>query len=110
MSFKIKAPYNIDNTPVYFVKEENGILGRANMCGTITINDKVRDPSQIKNIISHESVHLKQIKDGRLAYDDNNIYHRKSGKGKWSTVKRSNSVDGAKSHWWEKEAYKKEKK
>ena len=25
MSFKIKSPYNIDNTPIYFVKEEENV-------------------------------------------------------------------------------------
>ena len=52
-------------------------------------------------------VHIKQMKDGRLAYDDNNIYHRKSGKGKWKVKKRSNKVDGSPSSWWEREAYNK---
>ena len=37
MSFKIKSPYNIDNTPIYFVKEEDGVLGRTNMNCSITI-------------------------------------------------------------------------
>ncbi len=31
MSFKLTAPYQIDNTPIYFVEEEDGILGRANI-------------------------------------------------------------------------------
>jgi len=52
-------------------------------------------------------VHVKQIKDGRLAYDDNNIYHRKNGKGKWKVKKRSKQVDGSPINWWEAEAYKK---
>jgi hypothetical protein len=107
MSFKIKPPYNIDNTPIYFVEEEDGVLGRANMNGTITINSKVKSPNQVKEIIKHEKVHIDQMKDGRLAYDDNNIYHRKSGKGKWSTVKRSKQADGSPVTWWEKEAYNK---
>ena len=107
MSFKIKPPYKLDNTPIYFVEEEKGVLGRANMNGTITINSKVKSPSQIKEIIKHEKVHINQMKDGRLAYDDNNIYHRKSGKGKWKVKKRSNKVDGSPSSWWEKEAYNK---
>ena len=107
MSFKIKPPYNIDNTPIYFVEEEDGVLGRANMNGSITINSKVKSPNQVKEIIKHEKVHIDQMKDGRLAYDDNNIYHRKSGKGKWSKVKRNNKVDGSPSSWWEKEAYNK---
>jgi hypothetical protein len=107
MSFKIKPPYNIDNTPIYFVEEEDGVLGRANMNGTITINSKVKSPNQVKEIIKHEKVHIDQMKDGRLAYDDNNIYHRKSGKGKWNTVKRSKQADGSPVTWWEKEAYNK---
>jgi len=107
MSFKIKPPYNIDNTPIYFVEEEEGVLGRANMNGTITINSKVKSPNQVKEIIKHEKVHIDQMKDGRLAYDNDNIYHRKSGKGKWKVKKRSNKVDGSPSSWWEKEAYNK---
>ena len=107
MSFKIKPPYSIDNTPIYFVEEEEGVLGRANMNGTITINSKVKSPNQVKEIIKHEKVHIDQMKDGRLAYDDNNIYHRKSGKGKWKVKKRSNKVDGSPSSWWEREAYNK---
>ena len=107
MGFKLESPYNIDNTPIYFTKEEDGVLGRTNMNCTITINDKVRNQKQIKEIIDHEMVHVKQIKDGRLAYDDNNIYHRKNGKGKWKVKKRSKQVDGSPINWWEKEAYKK---
>ena len=95
------------NTPIYFVEEEDGVLGRANMNGSITINNKVKDQGQINKIIKHEMVHVKQIKDGRLAYDNNNIYHRKSGKGKWKVKKRSNKADGSPVTWWEKEAYNK---
>jgi hypothetical protein len=112
MAFKLKPnPPWCDiksmNTPIYFVEEEEGVLGRANMNGSITINNKVKDQKQINEIIKHEKVHVKQIKDGRLAYDNNNIYHRKSGKGKWSTVKRSKQADGSPVTWWEKEAYNK---
>jgi len=107
MGFKLNSPYDINNTPIYFVKEEDGVLGRTNMNCTITINDNVRNQKQLKEIINHEMVHVKQIKDGRLAYDDNNIYHRKSGKGKWKVKKRSKQVDGSPISWWEKEAYKK---
>lgn len=105
MSFKIKAPYVVDNTPIYFVDEEDGVLGRTNMNCSITINNKIKNQRQIKEVVKHEKVHVDQIKDGRLAYDDNNIYHRKNGKGKWSTVKRSKETDGSPVTWWEKEAY-----
>ena len=105
MSFKIKAPYVVDNTPIYFVDEEDGVLGRTNMNCSITINNKIKNQRQIKEVVKHEKVHVDQIKDGRLAYDDKNIYHRKNGKGKWSTVKRSKETDGSPVTWWEKEAY-----
>ncbi len=105
MSFKIKAPYVVDNTPIYFVDEEDGVLGRTNMNCSITINNKIKNQKQIKEVVKHEKVHVDQIKNGRLAYDDNNIYHRKNGKGKWSTVKRSKETDGSPVTWWEKEAY-----
>ena len=105
MGFKLKSPYEVDNTPIYFVKEEDGVLGRTNMNGSITINDEVRDPNQIKEIINHEKVHCQQIKDGRLAYDNKNIYHRESGKGEWNIQKRSEKGDGSPVTWWEKEAY-----
>ena len=75
------------------------------MNGSITINDEVRDPNQIKDIINHEKVHCQQIKDGRLAYDNKNIYHRESGKGEWKIKKRSEKGDGSPVTWWEKEAY-----
>ena len=112
MAFKLKPLppwYNIEsmNVPIHYVPEENGVLGRANINGSITINSKVKDLNQINKIIKHEMVHIKQMKDGRLAYDDNNIYHRKSGKGKWKVKKRSNKVDGSPSSWWEREAYNK---
>ncbi len=110
MAFKIKPPYNIDNTPVYFVKEEEGVLGRANMNGTITVNENIKSPAQVKEVIKHEKVHVDQMKDGRLAYDEENIYHRKSGKGKWNVKKRSPKTDGSPSTWWEKEAYNKKQK
>ena len=55
MAFKIKPFYSIDNTPIYFVPEEdNQVAGRANLNGSITINDNVKDPKAIQEIIRHE--------------------------------------------------------
>lgn len=99
-NFKISSPYKVDNTPIYHVKEEPGVLGRANLCGSITINSDVRDPAQEKEIISHEKVHVDQIKRGDLSYTDNHIIWK--GK-KYSRTYNKNSP-------WEKEAYSKEKK
>jgi hypothetical protein len=110
MAYKIKPGYKIDNTPVYFVPEDKNVLGRANKNGTITINEKVRDKKLLDKIISHEKVHLKQIEKGLIWYDNDYMYHRKSTKDPWKKVKRSLKMDGNKSHWWEKEAYKKQNK
>jgi hypothetical protein len=100
MAFKIKPFYSIDNTPIYFVPEEdNQVAGRANLNGSITINDNVKDPKAIQEIIRHEKVHIDQIKRGDLTYDDKNIY--------WKGKKYSRKYN--KKSPWEKEAYKKQK-
>jgi len=98
--FKLTSPYEIDNTPIYRVPEEEGTLGRANLNGSITINDKVRDPDQEEEIISHEKVHVDQIKRGDLTYTDNHII--------WKGKKYSRTYN--KKSPWEKEAYSKETK
>ena len=41
MAFKLTPPFPIDNTPIYQVDMEDGVLGKANNNGTIIINDKV---------------------------------------------------------------------
>ena len=38
MAFKVKPPYSIDNTPIYFISEEDGTLGRANKNGSIILS------------------------------------------------------------------------
>jgi hypothetical protein len=120
MGFKIKAPYETNIIPVYHIDEENGVLGRANNNGTIVINNKIKDPKQVEEVISHEEVHVQQFKkfeksNGKkgLDYNDKYVtwngkkYPRKNGKikynGKWI-------MEGSKSFPWEQEAYKKEKK
>lgn len=106
MAFKLKPPYKIDNTPVYYVKEEDGVLGRANLCGSIIINDKVRDPKLIKEIIKHEGQHVKDIKNGLLWYDDKNVYYRNNANKPFKKY----SKEYNKKSPWEKRAYKNEKK
>ena len=103
MSFKLKPPYKIDNLHIHFIPDEPGVLGRANDCGSIVINKDVRDPKLIKEVISHEKVHLDQMARGDLSYDGQYIY--------WKGKRYKRGVaDGSKSYPWEKEAYAKEKK
>jgi predicted RNA-binding protein with PUA domain len=105
MSFIMKgAPYSTDNTPIYNVDMEDGVLGKANNNGSITLNNKIKDPEQIDEVIDHEMVHIDQMKRGDLDYDDDNVIW----KGK--KYSRASMKEGAKNLPWEKEAYNKNKK
>ena len=105
MGFIMKgAPYSADNTPIYNVDMEDGVLGKANNNGSITLNNKLKDPEQIDDVIHHEMVHIDQMKRGDLDYDDNNVIW----KGK--KYSRASMKEGAKNLPWEKEAYTKTKK
>jgi len=100
MAFKMNgAPYGGDNTPIYHVDMEDGVLGKANNNGTIIINKDINDVKQIDDVIKHEKVHIDQMKRGDLNYDDKYVYW----KGK--KYSRAQMKEGAKNLPWEKEAY-----
>ena len=90
---------SMDNTPIYQIDEEDGIMGRANKNGSITLNKNL-SPLEQEDVIKHEKVHLDQMKRGDLDYDDKYVYW----KGK--RMPRSKMDEGAKNLPWEKEAYK----
>src|SRR6056300_846754 len=73
MAFKLKSPFDCDNTPIYSTDMEDGVLGLANNNGTILIS-KYLSPAKAKEVIKHEKVHIDQMKRGDLDYDDNNVY------------------------------------
>jgi len=102
MAFKITPPYSMDNTPIYNVNMEDGVMGKANKNGTIILN-KDLDPSQCDKVIAHEKVHIDQMKRGDLNYDDKYVYW----KGK--KYSRAQMQEGAKNLPWEAEAYRKVK-
>ena len=106
MGFKMKgSPYIKEeyNTPIMHVDMGDDTLGMATSNGTILVNKDIKDPKQKQDVIDHEMIHIKQIKDGRLDYDDDNVY--------WEGKKysRSQMNEGAKNLPWEKEAYDKTK-
>ena len=76
MAFKIKPPYIIDNTPIYNVDLEEGVLGKADKNGSILINKDVQSPFQEQDIINHEMVHIDQMKRGELYYDNEAVYFK----------------------------------
>ena len=100
MAFKLNAPFPIDNTPIYQVDMEDGVMGKANNNGTIIINKDV-PINKIQDVINHEKVHIDQMKRGDLDYDDKYVYW----KGK--KYSRAQMQEGAKNLPWEAEAYKK---
>ncbi len=99
MAFKLNnPPYTIDNTPIYHVDMEAGVMGKANNNGTIIINKDV-PINKIQDVINHEKVHIDQMKRGDLDYDDKYVYW----KGK--KYSRAQMQEGAKNLPWEAEAY-----
>ena len=102
MAFKLTPPFAIDNTPIYQVDMEDGVLGKANNNGTIIINDKV-SPAKMSDVIAHEMVHIDQMKRGDLDYDDKNVYW------KGRIIPRSSIKEGDSALPWEAEAYRKTK-
>ena len=106
---KIRTP---KNTKIVRKDLDPGILGEANMDGSIYIDKDVPKGSALeKRVIRHEGVHAKEMKQGKIAYGDdyvrdgNKTYHRKDGKikynGKWYE-------EGSNVFPWEKRAKKAE--
>ena len=103
MAFKLdNPPYSSDNTPIYRVDMEDGVLGKANNNGTIILNKNLSADKE-QEVINHEMVHIDQMKRGDLDYDNQNVYW----KGK--KYSRKQMQEGAKNLPWEKEAYNKTK-
>jgi hypothetical protein len=103
---------SVPGTPVIRKPLAEGILGEANMDGTIFISDKIEPGSyEERQVINHEMRHSTDMRLGKLAYDDNSviyngeIFSRKdiNGKdmievdGKWKEA-------GSEGFPWEREA------
>ena len=100
MAYRMKlGKLSIDNTPIYLIDKEEGVMGQATKNGSILLNKNLSKQDQ-QNVISHEKVHLDQMKRGDLDYDDTYVI--------WKGKKYPRSVmdEGNKKLPWEKEAYK----
>jgi len=65
---------SVPGTPVIRVPLADGILGEANMDGSIYISDKLEPGSFIdRQTISHEMRHATDMKLGKLTYNDDSI-------------------------------------
>jgi hypothetical protein len=80
---------SVPGTPVVRVLLEEGVLGEANMDGSIYINEQIiPDSFEEKQVVSHEMRHATDIKIGKLEYADDYIkwngetFERKTRYGK----------------------------
>ena len=96
------------NTPILRRDLDEGVLGEANIDGSIFIDKSVKKGSQQeKDIIAHESFHARQMKNGSLSYDDNSVtykgkkYERKNGAIKYNG---KFYIEGSEIFPWEQDA------
>ena len=67
---------SVPGTPVVRKPLEEGVLGEANMDGSIYISDKIIPGSNLeRQVVNHEMIHATDIKLGKLEYGDNYIMH-----------------------------------
>jgi hypothetical protein len=111
-SFKPKSKKTFKKKEKSFKKSptkklERGVAGRANNDGTIEIDPNL-SPVEREKTIAHEEQHMKDMKAGKLNYDDDYVYwnggkhERKNGKIKY---KGKSYIEGHKDLPWEKKAY-----
>jgi hypothetical protein len=105
------------NTPVFKKNLEGGILGEANNDGTIFIDKSLKGKDK-ETAVNHEKVHLEQMAQGRLHYDDNTVTWKKDTKSPARVYQRINgqlidkqtgrvAQEGG-NFEWEREAYNKQ--
>ena len=65
---------SVPGTPVIRVPLEEGVMGEANMDGTIYINELIEPGShEDRKVINHEMRHATDMRLGKLAYNDNSV-------------------------------------
>jgi len=75
LSFKTDDA-SIPGNPVIRKNLDEGILGEANMDGSIFISNKIQPGSSEENqVLLHEMRHATDMKLGRLAYSDDAVYY-----------------------------------
>ena len=102
MSFKLTPPFKKHPTPIVNMPMEDEVMGRADKSGNILINKDLDDQELIQETINHEEVHIVQMQNGELDYDEEAIYF----KGKKYLRKSFDESDETLP--WEQPAYKNE--
>ena len=67
---------SVPGTPVIRMPLEKGVLGEANMDGTIYVNEKLDPYSfEMRQVISHEMRHATDMNIGKLSYADDHLMY-----------------------------------
>jgi len=75
LSFK-SDDASVSGNPVIRKSLDEGILGEANMDGSIFISNKIQPGSSEENqVLLHEMRHATDMKLGKLAYNDDSVYY-----------------------------------
>ena len=65
---------SVPGTPVIRVPLDEGVMGEANMDGTIYVNENITPGGfEDRKVINHEMRHATDIKIGKLAYSDDDV-------------------------------------
>ena len=65
---------SVPGTPVIRVPLEEGVMGEANMDGSIYVNELIQPGSfEDRQVINHEMRHATDMRIGKLAYEDNYV-------------------------------------
>ena len=76
LSFRRNQQATIPGTPIIPMPLAKGIMGEANMDGSIYVDQNL-DPNspEYRQVINHEMRHATDMKLGKLAYDDDHIMY-----------------------------------
>ena len=103
---------SVPGTPVIRKDLEEGVMGEANMDGSIFISNDIEPGSEIeRQVINHEMRHATDMRIGKLAYGDNfvkwngNTYPRMDINGKDMIIIDGVAKEAGDGNFpWEKEA------
>ena len=67
---------SVPGTPVIRVPLDEGVMGEANMDGTIYVNENIIPGSfEDRQVINHEMRHATDMRVGKLAYSDDHVMY-----------------------------------
>ena len=78
---------SVPGTPVIRVPLEEGIMGEANMDGSIYVNENIiPDSYEDRQVINHEMRHATDMKIGKLAYEDDYVMYNGESFQEWISM------------------------